>query len=112
MRMDWNVMIPPRIPSSLFGKIQIRLYSLNTTDERYRYRKSGKDQNMQHHTDKSPPPPNLDAKRKAIVLKTRSKLERDAWCWAINMEIDRLAESQSRREEVARNAGGVAQIRS
>jgi len=75
------------------------------------YRKLGKSHKAQQSAGKAPPPPNLDAKRKAIVLKTRSKLERDAWCYSINMEIDRLAESQLAREEAARNAGGVAQIR-
>lgn len=59
----------------------------------------------------APPPPNLNAKRKVIVLKTRSKLERDAWCWAINMELERLARVHADREDAARNAGGVAEIR-
>ena len=33
----------------------------------------------------------LKAKRRVIVLKARSKLERDAWCWALNTEIERLS---------------------
>jgi hypothetical protein len=29
-------------------------------------------------------------RRKLVVFRTRSKLERDAWCWAINCEIEKL----------------------
>jgi hypothetical protein len=34
--------------------------------------------------------PALSAKKKTVVFRTRSKLERDTWVWAINMEIERL----------------------
>ncbi|PFH53944.1 hypothetical protein AMATHDRAFT_740 [Amanita thiersii Skay4041] len=33
--------------------------------------------------------PSLSAKRKVVIFRTRSKLERDAWCWAINCEIEK-----------------------
>jgi hypothetical protein len=33
----------------------------------------------------------LGAKRKLVVFRTRSKLERDAWCWAINCAIEKVA---------------------
>jgi hypothetical protein len=32
----------------------------------------------------------LRVKRKLVVFRTRSKLERDAWCWAISCEIEKL----------------------
>ena len=35
--------------------------------------------------------PPLSAKRKVALFKTRSKLERDAWCWASNTEIEEIA---------------------
>lgn len=41
----------------------------------------------------------LKAKRRVLVLKARSKLERDGWCWALNTEIERL--SRSTRETIA-----------
>jgi hypothetical protein len=35
-------------------------------------------------------PTKLGVKRRLAVFRTRSKLERDAWCWAINCEIEKL----------------------
>lgn len=51
--------------------------------------------------------PSLSAKRKLVVFRTRSKLERDAWCWAINAEIEKLVRSASQREERLREFGGL-----
>ena len=49
-----------------------------------------------------PPPagiPALKAKETVAVFRTRSKLERDAWCWAINCEIEKIVREQREREE-------------
>jgi len=75
------------------------------------YRKLGKGKHAQDKSENAPvpPPPKLNAQRKAIVIKSRSRLERDAWCWSINKEIERLAQAYRDREDLARNAGGIAQ---
>ncbi|KAI0372157.1 hypothetical protein BV20DRAFT_940447 [Pilatotrama ljubarskyi] len=49
--------------------------------------------------------PPLKAKRKAAVFRTRSKMERDAWVWAINVEIEKVARASREREEAVRRAG-------
>lgn len=49
--------------------------------------------------------PPLTAKRKVAVFRTRSKLERDAWVWAINAEIEKVVRASRVREEAVRNAG-------
>ncbi|THH30666.1 hypothetical protein EUX98_g3541 [Antrodiella citrinella] len=49
--------------------------------------------------------PALSAKRKLNVYRTRSKLERDAWVWAINAEIDKTVRLAKEREEKVREAG-------
>ncbi|KAI8978669.1 Pleckstrin homology domain-containing protein [Trametes punicea] len=49
--------------------------------------------------------PPLTAKRKAAVFRTRSKLERDAWVWAINAEIEKVVRASREREEAVRSAG-------
>ncbi|KAJ7288432.1 Pleckstrin homology domain-containing protein [Mycena rebaudengoi] len=54
----------------------------------------------------SPRIPALSGKTKVVVFRTRSKLERDAWCWAINCEIEKIARVQKDREEILRNTGG------
>jgi hypothetical protein len=54
--------------------------------------------------------PKLSAKRKLVVFRTRSKLERDAWCWAINCEIDKLVRVGREREERLRGMGGLVDI--
>lgn len=45
--------------------------------------------------------PKLGAKRKLAVFRTRSKLERDAWCWAIGCEIEKLARKTKGKEVVS-----------
>ncbi|KAJ6619492.1 Pleckstrin homology domain-containing protein [Mycena sp. CBHHK59/15] len=54
----------------------------------------------------SPHVPPLSAKRKVVVFRTRSKLERDAWCWALNSEIEKIVRVQRDREDKLRNTGG------
>ncbi|KAF9007668.1 hypothetical protein BDZ89DRAFT_965606 [Hymenopellis radicata] len=49
--------------------------------------------------------PALSAKRKLVVFRTRSKLERDSWCWALNTEIERISRGQRAREAVLRMPG-------
>jgi hypothetical protein len=49
--------------------------------------------------------PALSAKRKMVVFRTRSKLERDAWCWALNCEIDKMVLRNPDREELMRDIG-------
>ena len=51
--------------------------------------------------------PALSKKRKLVVFRTRSKLERDTWCWALNTEIERLARAQKDKEAQVRDAGGL-----
>ncbi len=34
--------------------------------------------------------PSLNGQQKMLVLRARSKLERDEWCWALNVEMERL----------------------
>ncbi|KAH7102551.1 Pleckstrin homology domain-containing protein [Auriculariales sp. MPI-PUGE-AT-0066] len=51
--------------------------------------------------------PRLNESRKFLVLKTRSKLERDAWCWAINCELERVIRTNSDREVKIRDLGGL-----
>ncbi|KAL0960649.1 hypothetical protein HGRIS_005678 [Hohenbuehelia grisea] len=49
--------------------------------------------------------PALSARRKLVVFKTRSKLERNTWCWALNGEIERIARAHKERETKIRQAG-------
>jgi len=49
--------------------------------------------------------PSLSGKRKLGVYRTRSKLERDAWVWAINAEIDKTVRMVKDRERIVREAG-------
>lgn len=49
--------------------------------------------------------PPLSGKRKLAVFRTRSKLERDAWVWAINAEIDKAVRAAEDRENRVREAG-------
>ncbi|KAF8575447.1 hypothetical protein K439DRAFT_1369937 [Ramaria rubella] len=55
------------------------------------------------------PIPPLKAKHRVLVLKARSKLERDEWCWALNADIERLLRSSSKREANAQD-GGLAKL--
>jgi len=51
--------------------------------------------------------PPLSAKRKVALFRTRSKLERDAWCWALNTEIEKMARSNPQREIKMREMGDI-----
>ena len=51
--------------------------------------------------------PPLSAKRKVALFRTRSKLERDAWCWALNTEIEKVAYSNPQREIKMRETGDI-----
>jgi hypothetical protein len=54
--------------------------------------------------------PGLSAKNKMLVFKTRSILERDAWCWAINSEIEKIVRAQKPREEILRETGSLLKL--
>ena len=49
--------------------------------------------------------PALNSKHQILVFKARSKLERDAWCWALNAEIERVVRATADREERLRSGG-------
>ena len=49
--------------------------------------------------------PSLSAKHKVLMCRARSRLERDAWCWALNCEVERLVRATRRREQKARDQG-------
>ena len=51
--------------------------------------------------------PPLDGKYSILVLRARSKLERDAWCWALNAEIERLVRANAIREQAVRDDGRI-----
>lgn len=51
--------------------------------------------------------PSLSEKHKYLVCRARSKLERDGWCWALNMEIEKLTRKQKEREERLRQTGNL-----
>ncbi len=53
--------------------------------------------------------PPLSAKRKVVVFRTRSKIERNTWCWALNCEIEKLVRAQKDRESRLREVAAVAQ---
>ncbi|KAF4576993.1 hypothetical protein EYR36_004977 [Pleurotus pulmonarius] len=55
------------------------------------------------------PVPPLSAKRKVVVFRTRSKIERNTWCWALNCEIEKLVRAQKDRESRLREIAAVAQ---
>lgn len=54
--------------------------------------------------------PALSAKRKLMIFRTRSKLERDAWCWALNCEIEKITRGARDREERLRETGGLVPL--
>ena len=54
--------------------------------------------------------PPLSQKHKMTVFRTRSKLERDTWCWALNTEIERSARSQRDWEAEMRDTGGIVNL--
>jgi len=49
--------------------------------------------------------PSLNAAKKTMVFRCRSRVERDVWCWALNTEIEKLARGKRDREEKWRNVG-------
>ncbi|THH01570.1 hypothetical protein EW026_g1154 [Hermanssonia centrifuga] len=49
--------------------------------------------------------PPLSAKRQIFVFRTRSKLERDAWVWAIKAEVEKAARDVPAREKLLREDG-------
>lgn len=51
--------------------------------------------------------PPLKMKRKLAVFRTRSKLERDTWVWAINAEIERVIRTTTEREDRIRETGNI-----
>ncbi|KAF8964211.1 Pleckstrin homology domain-containing protein [Flammula alnicola] len=54
--------------------------------------------------------PGLSSKHKMLVFKTRSILERDAWCWAINSEIEKIVRAQKSREDKLRETGCLLKL--
>ncbi|TDL23189.1 hypothetical protein BD410DRAFT_787507 [Rickenella mellea] len=54
--------------------------------------------------------PTLSGKRKLLVCRARSMLERDAWCWALNCEIERVVRATKERESKARQDGEVVKL--
>lgn len=49
--------------------------------------------------------PALDDKRKWLVFRARSRVERDIWCWALNVEIEKIVRGKKEREAKLRDAG-------
>ncbi|KZS90535.1 hypothetical protein SISNIDRAFT_415343 [Sistotremastrum niveocremeum HHB9708] len=56
------------------------------------------------------PLPALSRKRKMMLLRGRSMLERDAWCWALNCELERTVRANRERERSADEAGGLPEF--
>lgn len=54
--------------------------------------------------------PSLSIKHKVTVFRTRSKVEREAWCWALGCEIEKLVRTNKEREAKLRDAGGLVEI--
>lgn len=54
--------------------------------------------------------PALSAKLKTVVFRTRNKVERDAWCWALGCEIDKLVRKNGDREHRLREIGALMNI--
>lgn len=55
--------------------------------------------------------PSLNAAKKMMVFRCRSRIERDVWCWALNTEIEKLARGKRDREEKWRNVGTPIPLR-
>lgn len=49
--------------------------------------------------------PPLSGKRRISVFRTRSRLERDAWVWAVKSEVEKVVRAARDREERVRAAG-------
>ncbi|KAI5122450.1 hypothetical protein M0805_008762 [Coniferiporia weirii] len=47
----------------------------------------------------------INAKHRMLICRARSKLERDAWCWALNCEVERLVRVARERERRMREQG-------
>ncbi|OJA08772.1 hypothetical protein AZE42_01293 [Rhizopogon vesiculosus] len=54
--------------------------------------------------------PSLSSKHKLAVFRTRSRVERDAWCWALGCEIEKLVRANKYREAKFRDAGGLVEL--
>ena len=54
--------------------------------------------------------PGLASKRKLVIFRTRSKLERDGWCWALNCEIEKMVRLTKGREDKIRGHGGLISV--
>ncbi|KAK0464663.1 guanine nucleotide exchange factor [Desarmillaria tabescens] len=54
--------------------------------------------------------PSLSAKHKLVVFRTRNKLERDTWCWALNTEIERISRAQKDKEAKLRDTGQLTRL--
>ncbi|KAF5338894.1 hypothetical protein D9611_008762 [Ephemerocybe angulata] len=54
--------------------------------------------------------PRLSAKHKMLVFRTRSRIERDAWCWALTTEIEKIARVQTEREVKLRDTGNLIDL--
>jgi hypothetical protein len=70
------------------------------------------DLNDEEYATTSPdhPIPNLSSKRELCIFRTRSKLERNTWCWAINSEIDKLSSRFKDREANLRETGELVKL--
>ena len=73
----------------------------------YRTTSSGGDEIERIHQAASESAPPLKMKRKLAIFRTRSKLERDTWVWAINVEIEKVVRTTAEREERIREAGNI-----
>ena len=57
------------------------------------------------------PVPSLSkGSHKLAVFRTRSKVERDAWCWALGCEIEKVVRNNRDRERRVREAGGLVEL--
>jgi len=54
--------------------------------------------------------PSLNGPQKMLVLRARSRLERDEWCWALNVEMERLVRLHYVREGAVRQQGNVMRL--
>jgi hypothetical protein len=52
----------------------------------------------------------LASKRKLVIYRTRSRLERDVWCWALNCEIEKMVRMTRAREERLRENGRLKEL--
>lgn len=59
---------------------------------------------VEEYIDKAPIP-KLSGELHHLICRARSRLERDAWCWAINCEIEKLVRKTRDRERRARERG-------